>query len=509
MFKSLNLRVFLPPFLLLLVSSVLSMAYEASFLTQVNHLNAWILQHFDWLFSWATFSFLILILIIYFTPFANIKIGGKDAKPILSRWKWFSISLCTTIATGILFWGTAEPIYHLNSVPTGLGIENGSSEAAQFSMSTMFMHWTLTPYSIYTVASLLFAFSFYNLKNNFNLGALISPAFGKPIHRNALGLINVISLFALVAGMAASLGTGILTISGGLNALFDFRQSVGLNFGIMACIVVAFTISASSGLLKGIQLLSDYNIKAFIGIAFFVLIFGPIAQSFSLGIEGLGEYFTRFFERSTDVQSNIDTDWQRSWTVFYWANWLAWTPVTALFLGRISLGYTVRQFIHFNLFFPALFSALWMVIFSGTAIAFDQNMFPGLLQEVLQNEGAQSVIYAIFDKLPWTGVISIFFLFIVFISFVTAADSNTSALSSISSYNVSQENAEGASITKILWGLIIGFVAFIMISYSGIDGIKMLSTIGGFPILFFMILVAFGLGRLAFSRKYRERISQI
>lgn len=509
MFTSLNLRVFLPPFLLLLVSSILSIVYEASFLAYVNQLNAWILKHFDWLFSWSTFLFFVLIVIIYFTPFAHIKIGGKDAAPLLSRWKWFSISLCTTIATGILFWGTAEPIYHLNSVPAGLGIENGSPEAARFSMSTMFMHWTLTPYSIYTVASLLFAFSFYNLKQNFNLGALIFPAFGNPIHRKVLGLINVIGLFALVAGMAASLGTGILTISGGLNALFDFRQSTGLNFGIMACIVAAFTISASSGLLKGIQLLSDYNIKAFIGIAFFVLVFGPITQSFSLGIDGLGEYLARFFQRSTDVQSNINTDWQQSWTVFYWANWLAWTPVTALFLGRISIGYTVRQFIHFNLLYPALFSGLWMVIFSGTAIAFDQNIFPGLLRDALQNGGAQNVIYAIFDKLPWTGVISIIFLFIVFISFVTAADSNTSALSSISSNNISQENAEGASIVKILWGIIIGLVAFIMISYSGIEGIKMLSTIGGFPILFIMIIVAFGLGRLAFSRKYRERMSQI
>ena len=508
MFKYLNLRVFLPPFLLLLVSSILSIAYEASFLAYVNELSTWILQHFDWLFSWATFLFFVLLIVIYFTPFAHIKIGGPDATPILSKWNWFSISLCTTIATGILFWGTAEPIYHLHSVPTGLGIENGSSDAARFSMSTMFMHWTLTPYSIYTVASLLFAISFYNLKESFNLGALIYPAIGKPIHRNVLGLINIIGLFALVAGMAASLGTGILTISGGLNSLFDFRQSDGLNFGIMVCIVAAFTISATTGLLKGIQLLSDYNVKAFIAIAIFMLIFGPITQSFSLGFDGMGEYFARFFERSTAVKSNIGTAWRQSWTVFYWANWLAWTPVTALFLGQIARGYTVRQFIQFNLFFPALFSGLWMIIFSGTAITFDQNMFPGLLQDVLQNEGAQGVIYAIFDKLPWNGVISIFFLFIVFISFVTAADSNTSALSSISSKNITQENAEGSNIVKILWGLIIGLVAFIMISYSGIDGIKMLSTLGGFPILFIMIIVAFGLGRVAFSKTYRERISK-
>jgi choline-glycine betaine transporter len=222
----------------------------------------------------------------------------------------------------------------------------------------------------------------------------------------------------------------------------------------------------------------------------------------------MGEYVTRFFERSTDVKSNIDKAWQQSWTVFYWANWLAWTPVTALFLGRIARGYTVRQFIRFNLFFPALFSGLWMIIFSGTATTFDQSMFPGLLQETLENDGAQSVIYAIFGKLPWSVVVSTFFLFIVIISFVTAADSNTSALGSISSTNVDQENTEGSTLVKVLWGLIIGLVSFIMISYSGIEGVKMLSTIGGFPILFIMIIVAFGLGRIAFFKAYRDRLTK-
>jgi glycine betaine transporter len=508
MFNSLNLRVFLPPFLLLVVSLVLSIVYQDSFLAYVNQLNSWILQYFDWLFSWATFSFFLLLILIYFTPFASIRIGGNDAKPLLSQWKWFSISLCTTIATGILFWGTAEPIYHLHSVPTGLGIENGSLEAAKFSMSTMFMHWTLTPYSIYTVASLLFAFSFYNLRRKFNLGSLIFPAFGKPIHLNLLGLINSISLFALVAGMSASLGTGILTISGGLNALFDFPQSAWLNFSIMAFIVAAFTISASTGLQKGIQLLSDYNIKAFMAIAGFMFVFGPITQSFSLGMEGLIDYISQFFQRSTDVNSTINRDWQQSWTVFYWANWLAWTPVTALFLGRIARGYTVRQFIQVNLFFPALFSGFWMIIFSGTAITFDQTLFPGMLQDVLKFGGAESVIYAIFSKLPWPVFISTFFLLIVITSFVTAADSNTSALSSLSTNDVNQENAEGGMLVKVLWGLIIGFVSFIMISYSGIEGIKMLSTIGGFPILFIMIIVAYGLVRVAFFKSYRERLSK-
>lgn len=501
--KQLNYGIFLPPFLLLLLSVILSLFFTKNFLKYVNQLNQWILQHFDWLFSWSTFLLVLILVITYFSPIAKLKIGGKDAAQLLTKWQWFSITLCTTIATGILFWGTAEPIYHLNGTPKMLGLENGSKDAANFAMSTMYMHWTITPYSIYTVAALVFALSFYNLKQPFNVRSLLFPAINKQKDYKWLSFINVLCLFSLVAGMAASLGTGILTISGGLNSLFDFNQTILLNFIIAASIVLAFSISASTGLLKGIQFLSVLNIRAFIILAIFIAITGPTMEMIKFGFDGLGQYISTFLQRSTNIGSNINATWQQSWTVFYWANWLAWTPVTALFLGRIAKGYTVRQFILFNLILPSIFSALWMTVFSGTALNFDAK---GLLNNVLQTDGPQNVIYTILEQLPFSAVVSTIFLVIVFISFVTAADSNTSALSSISTIGVSTNNTEGAESIKYLWGFIIGALAFVMISFSGIEGVKMLSTIGGFPILFLMIVVAFGLLKMIFVRDYYERL---
>ena len=116
-----------------------------------------------------------MIAIIYFSPIGKIRIGGADAKPLLSKWKLFSITLCTTIATGVLFWGTAEPLYHLHQPPDSLGVAASSHEAQTFAMSTMYMHWTLTPYSIYTIMALLFALSYYNLGRPFSLGTLLYP----------------------------------------------------------------------------------------------------------------------------------------------------------------------------------------------------------------------------------------------------------------------------------------------------------------------------------------------
>jgi len=159
------------------------------------------------------------------SPIARIKIGGPKAVPLLSKWKWFSITLCTTVATGILLWGAAEPLFHLHDSPKGLNFEANSPEAAQFAMSTMFMHWTITPYSIYTLAGLLFALMYYNQKRAENISALLFPVLRKS-NEGAIGVImNILCLFALTAGMAASLGSGILSISGGLDRFTPLQSS--------------------------------------------------------------------------------------------------------------------------------------------------------------------------------------------------------------------------------------------------------------------------------------------
>ncbi|MBP9077228.1 MAG: BCCT family transporter, partial [Haliscomenobacter sp.] len=113
--------VFFVPFALLLVSIGYSLIDANGFLASVKGMNDWILRYFGWLFSAGTLLFVALCIWVYFSPLARVRIGGKEAKPILTRWQWFSIILCTTIAIGILFWGTAEPLYHLHAPPVGPG----------------------------------------------------------------------------------------------------------------------------------------------------------------------------------------------------------------------------------------------------------------------------------------------------------------------------------------------------------------------------------------------------
>ena len=179
---SINKTIFYPTLIFLVAVIGYSLYDNESFLAFCNQTNQWILQHFGWLFTWTAFLFLIVLAVIYFSPAGKIRIGGSSAQPILTRWKWFAIALCTTVATGIFFWGMAEPIYHLHQPPAGLGLEANSKSAANFAMATMFMHWSFTPYGIYTVAGLLFALVYYNLRQSFRISSLLYPIFGPWTH---------------------------------------------------------------------------------------------------------------------------------------------------------------------------------------------------------------------------------------------------------------------------------------------------------------------------------------
>lgn len=490
--ERLRKSVFGPPFLLLLIAVFASIRDTKGFLAWAKTINAWILNNLGWLFSATSLWMVLLCVAIYFSRFGQIRIGGEDAEPLLTRWQWFSITLCTTVAIGILFWATAEPLYHLRNPPKSLGLVANSPETARFAMSTMYMHWTFTPYAIYTIPSLMFAYAFYNRKERYSLQSTLTPLLGEKKRPWLADSIDAICLYSLVLGMAASLGTGIITLAGGVGYFLGWKTTPLLLAVLAGLIVVAFCISAASGLLKGIRLLSDWNVRIFVALCIIVFLGGPTAFVLQFGVESLGQYMGHFFERSLFIGAMPKDPWPQSWSVFYWAVWMAWAPITAMFLGRIARGYTVREFIVFNWVLPSIFSIIWMAVFSGTTIHMELVQKLGF-QQVLSTKGPNFVVYALLQQMPLAGVLVAVFVGTSFLSYVTAADSNTSAMAALCTTGITADSSEAPLLPKILWGVTVGTVAWVMTSYAGIDGIKMLSNIGGLPALFLLIAISIAL----------------
>nr|CDQ33666.1 Glycine betaine-Na(+) symporter [Virgibacillus halodenitrificans] len=491
---SLRPLVFWPTFLVLLAAVIASYVNLDAFLATASALNDAILDNFAWLFSLGSLYLLVLAVIVYFSPLGKLRIGGEQATPMLSRLRWFSITLCTTLAVGVLFWTTAEPLYHFMGPPESLGLEAGSSDAMLFAMSTMFLHWSFTPYAIYAVPALIFALAFYNLRLRFSISSMLEPLFGPKVKRFG-GLIDAVSLYALVAGMASSLGTGALTLAGGAGQYLGGETSP-LRLGVViALIVVTFVISAASGLQKGIARLSSLNAILLLILGVFIFVVGPTSFMLSLGVESFGVYLDNFFTKSLFTGAAGEDQWPQWWSIFYWAVWFAWAPMAALFLGKISRGYTVREFLRVNLFYPALFASAWVIIFSGAALYFQAHT--GIdLHAILNDRGVENVLYELFRQMPFAGVWIPLLLFIAYISYVTAADSQTDAIGNLCTRGLTADSDLNTGVSmKVLWGVIVGIVSWVMVSFVGIDGIKMLSNLGGLPALIVVLLATGSLWR--------------
>ena len=508
-FSELNHVVFWPPFILLGVAVVLNFVAPDSFAKLTNGANAWVLGNFGWLFSLCAFGSVVLCGYICFSNFGKIRFGGVDAQPLMSKWNWFSITICTTIAIGILFWATAEPVTHFVKPPVSSGIESESHQAATFAMSTMYLHWSFTPYAMYAVCSLMFGFAYYNMKMPYSLGSTLVPLFGERLTGKLGNVVDAVCLYALVAGMAAALGAGILQITAGLNEIFGVPRNSLVWACVASAIVGLFVVSSATGLMKGIRILSDINTKALLALVLVAFIVGPTVKILNFGLESFGVYLNNFFGSNLFMGAAANDPWSQGWTVFYWAVWLAWAPITACFLGRIAYGRTVREFMLINFVFPSLFSIGWMAIFGTIAIELQKSGVDlyGITQD--KTLGTEAVSYAVLKTFPFAFGVVLFYLVSTFICFVTSADSNTSAMACISSTGISPDNPEGNTWIKIIWGVTVGAVAWVMISFTGgVEGIKIISNLGGFPAAILVLLIIVALFRVVSDPQAYNRIDQ-
>ena len=479
--------VFFPPFVLLVLTIILNFVDQESFVAITTAAKDFMVGDMGWVFSLTGVVCAGTIAFAYFSPLGKIRLGGPDAKPVLNKFSWFAITLCTTIAAGILFWGTAEPLWHLAYPPQSLGIEAMSPAAAKYAMETMYLHWTFFPYAFYSVPTIVFAFAYYNMNRSFSVGSQLSPLTTVEQQKKFNTVIDAVVLFAVAAGISSSFGTAIMNMGGGMNALFGIDNTKTLWVLITIVGTIIFTISSSSGLHRGIKFLSDLNIYLYMIIIAALVLFGPSLYAFALGTEALGGYLDNLFSKALFTGAASGDGWPASWTMFYWSNWMAWAPVAAVFLARIAYGYTIREVIMMNFVVPALFSALWMTILAGITLNFQMTGVVDVLA-VMNEQGSAAAAYQVLGQLPLAGLIIFIYLIAVLISFITATDSTTNAMAGLCTSGLREADEEAPLRMKIIWGLMIGAISLIFITVLGLDGIKMLSYLGGFPALFLGVL---------------------
>lgn len=260
--KSSKIRkiAFWPAFILLFGALIYSMIDREGFYAMADSANSWVLNNLGWTYSLTSFLCLVAIAVAYFSPLGDVVLGGKNAKPILSKMNWATITLCTAMAAGALFWGIAEPIYHMAAPPVGM--EPNSWESAKFAMETMVLHWSIHPYALYTLPVIAFAFAFFNMKKPFSVTSQLSVITDK-LHiktgeKNLFPqILDTVLLFAMGLGILGVICTGTLNMGGALKEITGIQSKATAWLIILVVVTTCFIISSISGIHKGIMLLTS------------------------------------------------------------------------------------------------------------------------------------------------------------------------------------------------------------------------------------------------------------
>lgn len=481
-----NHYVFWPAFLIPTVLVIASFINNEKFADMMMSTYIGLTNSFGWAYMLLGTISVLTIAFMLFSPLGKVKFGGRDALPKYTFLQWFTMSLCGGIAIGIVFWGVAEPLTYFAQPP--LGIEGFSSEAAIFSVSQTFFHWSFTPYSFYAVCTVPVALAVYNKNRKFSISSGLYFLIGDKCDGVIGKIVDAVALLALIGGISASLGMGIMQMSSGIGFVFGIDTTTTIWAIVTVVTVVSFTFTSVIGMDKGLKWLADQNFKLYVAVLAFILIVGPTAFIMNLGVESLGDFVTTFFNKSTNMGIKFDESWSQWWTIFYWAVWIAYAPVVGMFLTRLTYGRTIRQFILTNVIGPGVFCMIWFMIVGGTTIDMQSSGAYDLWASY-QTSGLESSVFSFFAQFPMGMFLVVVFLVIIIVSFITMADSMTSVAAIMSTKGFHHEEGEPPMFLKIIWGSIMGVLAWVMIAVAGIDGVKMIGTIASFPLLVVVMLM--------------------
>src|SRR5690606_33764028 len=268
-------------------------------------------------------------------------------------------------------------------------------------------------------------------------------------------------------GLATSLGFGVIQINAGLNYLFGLPVGTNTQMALIAIITVIATVSAFTGLDRGVRRLSELNMILAVGLLAFVLVMGPTAHLMQAFVQNTGMYISNVFNMTFNLYAYEPTGWIGGWTLFYWGWWIAWSPFVGMFIARISRGRTIREFVVGVLLVPTGFTFLWMTIYGNSALHL--IMVDGVASLVAQvTADSSTALYGFLENLPLAGITSVVATLLVVIFFVTAAGSGALVIDMLSS----RDDVESPAWQRVFWALVVGAVAIGLLAAGGLGALQ-------------------------------------
>lgn len=407
---------------------------------------------------------------------------GNLPVPEIDSFKWMAILFCTLLAGGGVFWAAAEPIAHFVSAPPLYGESADLQQRAFNALSQSFMHWGFLAWAIVgSLTAIVIMHLHYDKGLPLKPRTLLYPMFGERVLTGQTGaIIDACCIVAVAAGTIGPIGFLGLQTSYALNTLFGIPDTFTTQLIIIVFAIVLYTLSAISGLTRGMQLLSRFNVILAFALMVFILIFGPTNFIVNGYIQGVGTMIDNFVPMAT---FRGDEGWLSWWTVFFWGWFLGYGPMMAIFIARISRGRTIRQLITTVCIIAPLVTCFWFTVVGGSGLAFEIAN-PGSVSSAFEGFNLPGALLAVTQQLPFPLITSILFLILTTVFIVTTGDSMTYTISVV----ISGEREPNAMI-RTFWGIMMGVTAIVLISLGsgGVTALQSFIVITAVPVSFVLL----------------------
>ena len=479
--------VFWPASILIVVFIVTTLVVGKPMETVFQNIQEGISDYAGWFLTTSTNVFLVFCIVVGFSKLGAIRLGGRSAEPEFSRGAWFAMLFSAGMGIGIIFWGVAEPMYHYLSPPQPKATQ---AELLEQAMGFSYLHWGMHAWGIYALVGLALAFFTFSRKLPLTIRSVFYPLLKEKVYGWPGDVIDVLAVMATLFGLATSLGFGVQQVSSGLSYLLGWPDTVTTQVLLILGITLVATVSVVLGIDKGVKTLSEVNIRIAAVFLIFMLAVGPTLFIFDSLTQNIGYYLQNFFQISFWTEAyapDAKAGWQNSWTVFYWAWWISWSPFVGMFIARVSKGRTVREFVMGVLLVPTLLTFLWMTTFGGSGLWVEINN-PGLIgQNVMDN--VSTSLFVLLEQFPLTTITSAIGVILVINFFVTSSDSGSLVIDSITAGG----KLDAPVGQRVFWALTEGGVAAVLLIGGGLTALQTAAITTGLPFTFVLILMMFSL----------------
>ncbi|MBY7733653.1 BCCT family transporter [Francisella philomiragia] len=479
--------VFYPAIILAIILSLSGIFYPNQFASHIQDLQNLILEKFGWAYILAMSVFLCLCLILMFSRFGDIKLGQEHDLPEYSNISWFAMLFAAGMGIGLMFYGVAEPLKHFLAPPN---ISSDELVLVKEAMNTTFFHWGVEAWSVYAVVGLSLAYFAYRHDLPLLPRSVLYPILGKHIYGPIGHAIDVFAVLGTLFGVATSLGFGAMQVSAGMSFLIGLPDTVNMQVIYIVFIVALATISVGLGLEKGIKALSNFNIILAVLLLIFILLLGNSSVLVRDYIQNIGYYLSTIVNQTFNLYAynQENQEWLKSWTLFYWGWWIAWSPFVGMFIAKVSKGRTIRQFTIGVLFIPVGFTFLWMTVFGNSAIEIAMSGKGDALIDAANNN-IPVALFEFLQHFPFSTILSILAVFLIVTFFVTSADSGALVIDILATGNAKQS----ITLQRIAWSVLSGLLAISLILAGGLQALQSATIISAFPLLFILFLMCISL----------------